>query len=382
MIIIAMTFTQGYINQYRNLLNLLVDGGSTEGLNFDIWTSIPDDALDNRQQLMDDSPYLSDTVMKQAIYKEDVLPNAMIRDVLTANPQSAKSRGVLQSLDNRFDPMPDYMMAEIMQGRNYLGAKEMLESKLGYWQQIRTNAKNQLIRKFLSDTTIVNSYDSLIALYESETDLQSKYRLAFCYVNNDQMDEALGTLNDILSTFTLDEYQTAIHQDYENYFSILKMMHDSNRSAAQLDSSSVSTLHSIMDDEYPLISGYARGLLMKGHFINYIEKVYFPPYAKSYQAYHFTSPKPKATKKDHLRVFPNPSWDYVIVYYNTTDSKVNGKLVMNDMNGKLIKSIELPDQLNQTTISLSDLPNGIYMISLSTNDKLVESKKINKCGNK
>jgi len=270
-----------------------------------------------------------------------------------------------------------------MQGKNYLGAKEMLESKLGYWQQIHTNAKNQLIRKFLSDTTISNPYDSLIALYESETDLPSKYRLAFCYFYNDQVNEALGTLlNDIPSTFTLDEYQTAIHQDYEDYFSILKMMHDSNRSAAQLDSSSVSTLHLIMDDEYPLISGYAKGLLMKGHFINYIERVYFPSDAKSYQAYHFTSPKPEATKKDHLRVFPNPSWDYVIVYYNTTEYKVNGKLVMNDMNGKLIKSIELPDQLNQITITLSDLPNGIYMISLFTYDKLVESKKINKSGNK
>jgi len=269
-----------------------------------------------------------------------------------------------------------------MQGKNYLGAKEILESKLGYWQQICANAKNQLIRKFLSDTTIVNPNDSLIALYESESDLPSKYRLAFCYFNSDQVNEALGTLNDIPSTFTLDEYQTAIQQDYEDYFHMLKMMRDSTWSAAQLDSLSVSTLHSIMDDEYPLISGYAKGLLMKGHFINYIERVYFPSDAKSYQDYHFTSPKPKTTKKDHLRVFPNPSWDYVIVYYNTTDAKVNGKLVMNDMNGKLIKSIELPDQLNQTTISLKNLPNGIYMISLFANDKLIESKKIDKAGNK
>ena len=269
-----------------------------------------------------------------------------------------------------------------MQGKNYLGAKEILESKLGYWQQICANAKNQLIRKFLSDTIIVNPYDSLIALNENETDLPSKYRLAFCYFYNDQVEEALCTLNDIPSTFTLDEYQTAIYQDYEDYFSILKMMRDSTWSAAQLDSLSVSTLHSIMNDKYPLISGYARGLLMKGHFINYIEKVYFPPDSKSHQVYHFTSQKPETTKKNHLRVFPNPSWDYVIVYYNTTDSKVNGKLIMNDINGKMIKTTILPDQLNQTTISLKNLPNGIYMISLFANDKLIESKKINKAGNK
>jgi len=131
-----------------------------------------------------------------------------------------------------------------------------------------------------------------------------------------------------------------------------------------------------------MISGYARGLLMKGHFINYIERVYFPSDAKSYQAYHLTSQKPEAAKKDHLRVFPNPSWDYVIVYYNTTDLKMSGKLIMNDINGKLINTIILPDQLNQTTISLINLPNGIYMISLFVNDHQIESKKINKVGNK
>ncbi|MCX6233193.1 MAG: T9SS type A sorting domain-containing protein [Bacteroidetes bacterium] len=379
---LEMTFAEGYINQYRNLLDLLVDGGNTDELNFEVMTSMPNEALEMRQQLLDESPYLSDTVMKQAIYKEDVLPSAMLRDVLTANPQSAKSQDVLQSLNDRFDPLPDYMIEEIMQGREYLGAKEILESKLGYWQQIRAKAKNQLIRKFLSDTTILNPYDSLIALYENETDIPSKYRLAFCYFNNHQPEEALNLLDEIPSTYELSTYQNAVHQDYKNYFSVLKTMHDSTWSAGQIDSLSVNTLHEIMNNGYPLISGYARGLLVKGNFIDYTEQVYFPTNIKSYPEYHFTPHEVIVEKEDHLKLFPNPAWDYVIVYYNTSEYEMNGKLIMYDVNGKIIKTIVLSNQLNQSTISFKNLPNGVYMISLFVDDNLIESKKITKVGNK
>ncbi|MCX6233130.1 MAG: T9SS type A sorting domain-containing protein [Bacteroidetes bacterium] len=320
--------------------------------------------------------------MKQAIYKEDVLPITMIRDVFTANPQSAKSQEVLKSLDNRFDPMPDYMMTEIMQGRDYLGAKEVLESRLGYWQQLRARAKNQLIRKFLSDTTLLDPYDSLIALYEDETDLQSKYRLAFCYFNNEQAEQALNVLDEIPATYELNTYQTAIHQDFADYFNVLKRMNDSTWSIRQLDSLSINTLQEIMNHAYPLISGYARGLLVKGRFINYIEQVYFPPNTKSYPEYHFTPHEVNVEKEDHLKLFPNPAWDYVIVYFNTSEYEINGKLLMFDVNGKLIKTMILSDNFNQLTVSLKNLPNGIYMISLFVRDNLIESKKITKVGNK
>jgi hypothetical protein len=52
----------------------LVDGGNTESMNFEIVTSMPDEALELRQELLASSPYLSDTVMKNAILKEMSYP--------------------------------------------------------------------------------------------------------------------------------------------------------------------------------------------------------------------------------------------------------------------------------------------------------------------
>ncbi len=51
-------------------------------------------------ELIDKSPYLSDTVVSTAIEKEKVLPGAMIRDVMVANPHTAKNDELINKLMN------------------------------------------------------------------------------------------------------------------------------------------------------------------------------------------------------------------------------------------------------------------------------------------
>jgi hypothetical protein len=172
------------ISAYEDTLASTIDGGNTEGLNFEVLTSYPEEALTIRQELIEKSPYLSDTVMISSIEKDDVLPSAMIRDILIQNPQAPKSTKILKALDERQDTIPDYMMEEIMQGVNTYGAKELLEQELGGHIAIRDRAWNKLNLYFKNDTANRNaSFDSLISLNIDESRLCCKYKLAFMYLD-------------------------------------------------------------------------------------------------------------------------------------------------------------------------------------------------------
>ncbi|OYT12614.1 MAG: hypothetical protein B6I19_09480 [Bacteroidetes bacterium 4572_114] len=57
----------------QTILNVLVDAGNTEGLHEDVYYSTPPETMEVYTEMMNASPYLSDTVVSAAIQKEDVL---------------------------------------------------------------------------------------------------------------------------------------------------------------------------------------------------------------------------------------------------------------------------------------------------------------------
>jgi len=131
--------------------------------------------------------------------------------------------------------------------------------------------------------------------------------------------------------------------------------------------------------DHPLISAYARGLLIKGRHIDFTESISFPSQVKSYpDYYYFDQRKTKIREEDHLVLFPNPCGDFVVSYFNTIEEGHRGKLLLSDIQGKELDRINLNCLQNQFVINLSDYSNGNYIISLFVDDKLIYSRKLSK----
>jgi hypothetical protein len=359
------------VTAYSDTIMQYVDGGDTPGLTLDIQTSFPDDALDLKEQLLAESPYLSDTAMKSAISKENVLLNAMVRDVLVANPQAAKSADILNTLENKFDPMPDYMMDEILEGRSILGEKENLERLMAMHNTSKSNAFANIIRYFKNDTLMGTSKDSVMACLENYNSPETEYQLAFCKLNYEDSTEVIDILNNIPIDYDLTPNQSNTYEYYLDLFDMLVAMH---ADSVRIDSTSYPELISFMDETNEIPGIYARNILVINNIIAYSEPVYLPTILKNEPI------KEKKQDKNYnygtfLKVYPNPVNSYVIIEYNLEKLETKANLSITDANGKKLYHMNINDRRNQFILDTRTYSAGIYLIRLLSDNTLIENQK-------
>jgi len=368
---ITMNEAENQIGLIEGSLASLVDGGSTPSLTTEVVTSTPSEALDLSQQLLSESPYLSDTVMKSAIEKEEVLTNAMIRDVLVENPQSAKSDEIMQMIDERTDPMPDYMKEQIEQGKFTTGDKENLEANRSFFISEQTRAFNNLNRIYQSDSTISYRLDSLATLFEDINTLENQYRKAFIHLENGDTALITSVLNSIPDDFSLTIEQLNIHQKYEDLLDVLTDLTVSYGSAMTLDSTQIADLLDIYDDE-TLLGIYARNILVTAGYLTYQEPYLFPDNLKKMEVKP-NSKNPAKNESVNMKVFPNPASYYTIVEFDVTNDEIiqPGKpqvlITVRDVRGNTMKMLDSFQQMDQLVLDVRSLKPGLYLVDLLVN---------------
>jgi hypothetical protein len=368
--LIVETFSQLDI---EGTLAALIDGGKTDELNFDIQTSFPDEALLLRHELLDNSPYLSDTVMKSAIYKDDVMPNAMIRDILTANPQSAKSGDILEAVVNRIDPMPDYMLTEILQGQNVYGAKEIMEQHLSYHKSQRDKLLSKIFKYYKADTNNIQvSLDSMISVMQNEIYLSAAYELSFLYLERSDSTNIFGVLSNIPSKFNLSESEIDV---FSQYSTLLDLLWEIHADTTGLDSLQIETLLSLSQINNSIPGVYSRNVLVNENLIDFQENVFLPEFVLKSSIASNTE-LPKTIKNSMLKVFPNPSGNYFIVEYDLEKPTTPAMIKLSDLNGKTLNSWQLNDNRNQFIVSTEEYGSGIYNLKLFVGNSLKEAVKL------
>lgn len=359
-------------------LNAIIDGGNTETLNSEILSSTPPESLELRDQLLGKSPYLSDTTMQSAISKEDVLPNEIIRDMLVANPQSATSDKVLAEMNNRYIPMPDSMMAEIIAGEDIVSAKEAMEAGLASHKVKRAQALFDLINFYQNDTINPSSHDSLIAILQNQPDLLLKYRLAFKYLSTGDTNSLNNTLVAIPLSRNLDQQETNVHNDYLTYFSVMKELARNNKSILTIDSASLALIQNLYNTGHDPVRSIVRNILIARGELNYHEPILLPDMLKSSKEKksYMTG---KFVEKTYMRIFPNPARQYVIVEYNLKEKFSNNHkvlLILTNIKGSPVLVKKLIKRQDQELINTSDFTPGTYICSLMLNGKTLDNKKL------
>lgn len=355
----------------------LVDGGNTDGLNTEIMLSTSPEALQLRDELLDKSPYLTDTVMKAAIEKESVLPNEMIRDIMVANPQFSQSAEVLGKLDDRLVQMPEPMMNEILENVDSLSQKDKLEAELQAAIIKSRGSLNELVRYYKNDTLNLSSSDSVITLLMNESSVESRYSLAAEYFAKGDDDEVTAILEAINQQSNLNFSQQQQYENYNSYLSYLIGHNTEHRNFFQLPIEDTTSLINLTTESVEPVRTFTQNILEANALRINNEIVIIPDETKSAQ-----DRKPhrisKATSSVLFDIFPNPSNDYLIIDYNCAVNLQQGEyfsLTITNINGVTVATYNLSKKQDQVLYRTSTYVTGLYVCTLTYKEKKVASGK-------
>jgi len=352
----------------QETLNLLIDAGNTGSLHWDVYMSTSPEAMQVYQQLMTVSPYLSDTVLSAAILKEDVLVDAMLRDIMVANPHTAKSDALMEKLDQRWMPLPDYMKAQILQGKNLVSVKEQAESRLAQYTLKKATALAKLSGLYHDNA------DSLICLYENDNTPSSKYKLAFLLLDKGESTQGMAILNNIPLEFNLDGQQLAEHQQLHAFYEIVAALYQQGKMIPAPDSLQLLSLAGIESKQAGLASVYARNILMALQLVDYQEPILLPDLLKSRAMAEAYSKLLNVGPPKNLIVSPIPARDFLVTE-TVLDTESKGMIEFTDASGRHIQNLTVSGPINRQIVDTRHWKPGWYIATLKTPAKTLESVK-------
>lgn len=352
------------INIIENQLNNLVDGGNTMLLLDEITNSPSWDALNLRNSLLTKSPFLSDTVLISAVENESVLPPVMLTQVLTANPHGIKSEEVKESLENRQNTIPPYLMTEIENSHQYISAKEHIESKLIMLRNKRAVDINNLITELKQDS--INSFasDSICSLMGIEKTKNTTFNQYLRMLQVNKLENAAQYYNLILESNDNDiVFLATLARDLKSNYKVLD----------SLSSEDYLALIQIANNEESSVKGIARNLMLRLNLIEYAEPIY---------EINTSEEKSKTTKETKnnsdsnvLKIYPNPAKDYLIVYFKAETE--NCIIEVCDMFGRNLYSQKVNQKEGEIIIETKSFISGNYFVKLQSKGNTIKTEKVN-----
>jgi len=364
-----------YINLLYNY-NSLIDGGNTNMLLYEIEMSWSQDVWDLRAKLIEDSPYLTEEVLR-GVAMNGGLPQAMLLEICLANPDGTRNQDFIKYLRDEIpNPLPQYMLDLIVANWDAKTARTLLEGSLADVSSQMAVISDLLISNSMLDS--IPNKDEARGWLIRRGNMSDYYSVAESYIENNSFTNASYYLTQIPTLFRLTEEQQAEYQNFADYTEFRQNIADSNRNILQLVSQEIETLQQIANMNTGRSSVLAQNILCFGYQLCVD---YLPAEGEGEQ---LKSTKPEKTAKEvinaaynKITVTPNPANVYVAFSWELPLLKGNAELIITDINGKSITQKTITTVRGQWIWDTRTIKKGIYLYEIkSDNERLGDGKVI------
>lgn len=351
-------------NSVLGLFESLEDGGNTTGELLDIETATPNETMELRNTLLGDSPHLSQEVLMAMSDRTDVLPDDIIFEILSANPDELKKDTLISYLENKENPLPDYMINILKQLAFTTSTyKTILLNDMDYYFGKQMQAAKSIIHSILSDS-IVDQQDyrnwlDNLGGYEADKEIIASYLSENDTSNAVALLNMLPTLYD-LSGNSLDEYN-----DYKDLILQKLAWRNNGVDILNLDSTDISLLEGYAYNSTGTAKHSARSLLAFAYGYLFCDCL-----NTNDTAYTKTTPiigmSSGLKESINIAASPNPARIWVEFSYELFNDNSNGTITVTDINGKEVLNINIENQNGTYLWDTRNIAPGIYVYTLNS----------------
>ncbi|WP_421753024.1 T9SS type A sorting domain-containing protein [Croceimicrobium sp.] len=343
--------------QGLNQMQLLTDGGNTDYFLQLIESAVPGNALQVYNDLQSASPFLSNWVLAQLAASEYPFSQEQIRDLLMANPHSARNPTLIQSLRNRSDNFPEAYILDIAGTGEQYSLRDSLMEDLARVELEYTKILNEYIAGRMLDSN--NSTEALHSYLKHPSQASFHYHLADRYFADKNFVKFNQVKDSIALVFPLRGRDLEYHQSYEQLYSMLYnwFLQDSVLFKAEdhiTELQNFATSHNQLPDEYFAL------LAMLDQF-PLLHDVYMPESGLS--AKHNLSSDSNLIKVEDntLSLYPNPANEKIELAWTGKGQPSNVQVF--ESSGRILYHREWSGK-EPLLINISKWPSGTYWIQV------------------
>jgi hypothetical protein len=343
-------------NYLSNQIKNLIDNGNTEELVEDIEAT--NTATQLRADLLAKSPYLSAEALKVASEQTAVLNNAVLFEILNANPDALKDQDLLEYLANKEVPLPQWMIDYLKNNPNTT-PRTLLEYAISNAHEKMMIDAREILQDLQFDPDGLN-HEALRYWLGELHDVEADYSIVDDYIELGNYSEAQTIMDAIPLLYKLDKYQVAEYTSMKDINDWkLEMLQNGSKTYTAMSEYEKAGLQAIADNGFGLGKYKAENIL--NYFANgaYVNLPILPNTENQRRA------NPSSTKiaevEDYIKVYPNPARELVTIEYQLPCISQDGIITITDLLGKIVHSSKIVGERNIHNIDTKNWSNGNYL---------------------
>ena len=348
-------------NNVKALFDNLKDGGNTEALQTEVEMSWPQDTLELRAELLGKSPHLSKDVLMTAADKTEVLPESILFEILSANPDELRKGELIKYLEDKEQPLPGYMISILRQLAGGITYKTILLLDMAKYSSAKTQAAYDLIRSCLNDS--VTDYQYLRDWLDNLNNMNADLQIVSTYLAEDDYTSAQTMLDMIAGLYELEGDALNDFIDYKSLTEMQMTWQQQGRNIFQLDSTEVATLVDFAENSTGKASVSAKGILEFAYEYRYCDCL--PVNDTSAWKSSVIDPVIQTDESGlFIEAKPNPASTWVAFDYKLPVYVNEAMLQISNIEGKSITTFTLTTRRGQQIWDIRDVEKGVYLYTL------------------